>query len=67
MQPNNWSDMSTKKLLQAYVPEGKSANMGMAILEFSDLTDGINILQKRNTFWKWTQQSFLESMKSSRG
>ena len=32
-----------KKLLQAYDPKEKSANMGLAILEFATLTDGINI------------------------
>ena len=30
-------------MLQAYVPEEKSANLGLEILEFSDLTDGIKI------------------------
>ena len=32
-----------KKLLQAHGPKEKLANLGMAILEFADLTDGINI------------------------
>ena len=40
---NNCSEKSTKTLLQAYVPKEKSANLGMSILEFAVLTDGINI------------------------
>ena len=37
------SEKSMKRLLQAHVPKEKLANLGMAILEFADLTDGINI------------------------
>ena len=35
-----------KHLLQAYGHEGKSASLGMVILEFAGLTDSINIFTK---------------------
>ena len=39
----NWSEQSMNKLLQAYVPEENSDNIGVEILELGDLTNGINI------------------------
>ena len=39
-----WSDKLTKKLLQANGPKEKSANLGMPILKFAAIIDGINIV-----------------------
>ena len=38
-----WSEKLTDKSLQAYEPEEKWANLGMVILAFAALTDGIKI------------------------
>ena len=55
---NNWSEKLTKKLLQAYGPEEKLANLGMLILEFAALTDGINIFQKMPHFGRGLSNNF---------
>ena len=57
VQPKQLVREVDKDVLIIY-PQGKSNNLGMAILEFAALTDGIKILQKRATFWKGTQLSY---------